>query len=787
VTVATSFETHAREVARRAIRVRGTVQGVGFRPFVWRLAQELALDGSVRNDAAGVAIEVQGGAAALELFVARLGREAPALARIDSIECSPLPPAAPRGFAIAASRAGRSATAVGADSAICDACLEDLFDPRNRRYRYAFTHCTHCGPRYTITRALPYDRPHTSMARFALCERCGAEHEDPRDRRFHAQANCCPDCGPRLAWLDGRGAPLAQRDAGGAPPAWADPIAALLGCIRDGGIAAVKGIGGYHLVCDATNAAAVARLRARKAREEKPFALMLANAASLAAYAEVSEAERALLESRERPIVLLRKGPECGARLPGIAPGLPWLGAMLPYAPLHYLLFHEAAGRPEGRAWLEAPQPLALVATSANPGGEPLVTGETEASAKLAGIADAFLVHDREIVVRCDDSLVRAAANGAPAFLRRGRGYTPRPIKLAQSGPAVLATGAYLKNAVCVTRGDEAFLSQHVGDLDNAATRVALEGAIAHLLDVLQVEPERVAHDLHPDFHSTRFAARFASERGIACIAVQHHHAHIAAVAAEHRREGPLLGLALDGVGLGKDGSAWGGELLLVDGAKLERLGHLAPLALPGGDRAAREPWRMAAALLHALGRGAEIARRFAEPAAAQLARLLERGTSCPPTTSAGRWFDAAAGVLGIRARSAYEGQAAMLLEGAAAAHGPVAPLEDGFRLREDGVLDLLPLGAALLDERDAGRGAALFHATLACALAEWAKRSARANGIDRVALGGGCFMNRVLTGDLRRRLEAAGLEVLEAREAPPNDGGLALGQAAVALAAEGT
>ncbi|MDH4189713.1 MAG: carbamoyltransferase HypF, partial [Betaproteobacteria bacterium] len=678
-------------IVRRAIRVRGTVQGVGFRPFVWRLAQELALEGSVRNDAEGVAIEVQGSAPELDRFARRLANEAPLLARIASIDCAELPLAVQRGFAIEASGAGRAATAIGEDSAICAACLGELFDPCDRRYRYAFTHCTHCGPRYTITHGLPYDRARTSMAKFTQCAGCRAEYQDPRERRFHAQANCCPDCGPRLA----------LRDAAGAVLEAADVIAALLERLRGGEIVAVKGIGGYHLMCDATNASTVARLRERKQREEKPFALMFSAVASIVRYAELGAAERALLEARERPIVLLRKRPGCDALLEGVAPGLPWLGAMLPYAPLHYLLFHEAAGRPRGSGWLEAAQSLVLVATSANPGGEPLVAGDREALRRLAGIADAFLVHDRDIVVRCDDTVLRAGTN-AGAFLRRGRGYTPRPIRLARDGPSVLATGAYFKNAVCVTRGDEAFLSQHIGDLDNAPTRRALESTAARLLALLEVAPRIVAHDLHPDFHSTSFAHRFAQQHGLRCIAVQHHHAHIAAVAAEHGIAEAMLGLALDGVGLGDDGRAWGGELLRVDGARMERLGHLSPLALPGGDRAAREPWRMAAALLHALGRGDEIARRFAAPAAAALARLLERGLHCPPTTSAGRWFDAAAGLLGVRHHNAYEGQAAMLLEGAAAAHGRVAPLEQGYRLSAHGVLDLLPLGAALATERDA-------------------------------------------------------------------------------------
>jgi hydrogenase maturation protein HypF len=759
-------------VARRAIRVRGAVQGVGFRPFVWRLANELRLDGFVRNDAQGVAIEVQGDAGALERFLDRLSGEAPAAARIDAIEASAAPARPSGGFAIEPSIAGPARTGIAADSGVCDDCLAELFDPRDRRHRYAFINCTQCGPRYTITGRLPYDRPNTSMRAFELCEACATEYRDPATRRFHAQPNACPDCGPRLALRDRNGTALIE----------GDPIAVALARLTRGEILAIKGLGGYHLACDARDGAAVARLRERKHREEKPFAVMVASAASLGAFAAADDAARALLESRERPIVLLRKAADADRLLPGVAPGLAWLGAMLPYTPLQYLLFHEAAGCPAGTAWLAAPQPLALVMTSANPGGEPLVTGEDEAFRRLAGIADAFLVHDRAILVRCDDSVVRSE-RGAPAFIRRARGFTPVAIKLPADGPSILATGAFLKNAVCVTRGDEAFLSQHVGDLDNAPTCRALEEAATHLMKVLDVAPEAVAHDLHPDFHSTAFAISYSRARGIPARGVQHHHAHIAAVAAEHGVDAPVLGVALDGVGLGRDGAAWGGELLSVHGAAMARIGHLRTLRLPGGDRAAREPWRMAASALHALGRGAEIVRRFDASGAAMIAQMLDRGVNCPPSSSAGRWFDAAAGLLGVRAVSAYEGQAPMLLEGLADRHGPVAPLAAGWATSGDGVLDLLPLLGTLADIDDVAYGAALFHATLVDALAEWVRGAARRTAVTTVALGGGCFMNRILATRLRARLERLGLTVLEARQAPPNDGGIALGQAAVARA----
>ena len=572
----------APAIARRAIRVRGAVQGVGFRPFVWRLANELHLDGFVRNDAHGVAIEVQGDATALDRFLDRLPGEAPGLARIDAIEAQDAPPRAGSGFAIETSVGGRARTGIAADVAVCPDCLEELFDPGDRRYRYPFINCTQCGPRYTITGRLPYDRPNTSMHAFALCERCGAEYRDPVTRRFHAQPNACPACGPRLELRDRAGAVLRCDDA----------IAAAVARLARGEILALKGLGGYHLACDARDARAVARLRLRKAREEKPFAVMVAGAASAAPFALVGDEERRLLESRERPIVLLRKTAACDELLPGVAPGLSWLGVMLPYTPLQYLLFHEAAGRPAGTQWLGTPQPLVLVMTSANPGGEPLVTAEEEAFRRLGGIADAFVTHDRDILVRCDDSVVRSDG-GTPAFIRRARGFTPVAIKLRAAGPAVLATGAFLKNAVCVTRGDEAFLSQHVGDLDNAPTARALDEAAAHLLAVLDVKPEAVAHDLHPDFHSTRFAAAFARERGIPAVGVQHHHAHIAAVAAEHGVGTPVLGLALDGVGWARTAARGAASCFVSRAARCGGWDTCASLRSPAATapRASRGAW----------------------------------------------------------------------------------------------------------------------------------------------------------------------------------------------------
>jgi len=756
------------------IRVSGVVQGVGFRPFVWRLARELDLTGWVRNDARGVEIEARGAAGQVRILVERLQRDAPPLARVDKVvatavarKVQPQTESPVEGFVIISSRAGRATTMIGHDTAVCRDCLAEMFDPASRRARYAFTHCTHCGPRYTISRSLPYDRAKTSLKPFALCTKCQAEYKQPDERRFHAEANCCPKCGPQLALLDADG--LLQPG---------DPVALALGLLRQGKILAIKGLGGFHLVCDARNAAAVAVLRERKQREEKPFAVMMANAASAASFVQMGVGEPGLLNLPERPAILLRKRGPCDEELPGIAPGLAWLGVMLPYTPLQYLLFHEAAGRPSGTHWLERGQELVLVMTSANPGGEPLVTGNAEALLRLSGIADAYLVHDREILVRCDDSVARAAPGGVQ-FIRRARGYTPRAIKLPHCGPPALAVGGWFKNTICVTRGDEAFVSQHIGDLDNAAACGFFEESVAHLLKLLEVEPAIVAHDLHPDFHSTRFAADFARRHDLPLLGVQHHHAHAAAVLAEHGVEESAIALALDGVGLGDDGAAWGGEMLRLDGANFERLGHLAPIRLPGGDRAAREPWRMAASVLHELGRGGEIAARFAgQPAAPAVAQMLASDLNCPPTSSLGRLFDAAAGLLGVKPVMAFEGQSAMLLEGLAERYGDVLPIEHGWKI-DKGCLDLLPLLAALADEKDAGRGAAIFHATLIAALADWVHAAAPADST--VAGSGGCFLNQIVARGLRSRFGACGLHLLEARRLPPNDGGLSLGQAWVA------
>jgi hydrogenase maturation protein HypF len=732
---------------RRRVRVRGLVQGVGFRPWIHGLATKLELSGRVCNDEEGVLIEVQGRRWAL--FLEELARNPPPLARIDSVEAqaiSPLPDE--RNFTIdASSHGGRVTVAIGPDAGVCDECLAELFDPLQRRYRYAFLNCTHCGPRFTITRGLPYDRPQTSMAPFEMCRECAREYGDSADRRFHAQPIACPVCGPKLS----------------------HPIEEIAERLRRKEIVALKGLGGYVLACDARDEATVTRLRRRKQRDGKPFAVMVANVASARRLAELGAEELALLTSTRRPIVVARRRGDGLA--PDIAPHLAWLGIMLPSTPLHYLLFHELAGRPEDIGWLQEPQPTALVMTSANPGGEPLIIDDGEARTRLSAIADLVVTHDRAILVRVDDSVARVVA-GAGTFVRRARGWVPQPVRLACEVPQVVAFGAFLKDTLCLTRGNQAFLSQHLGDLDDPATFAFLEETLEHLTRTLDVRPVAVAHDLHPDFLSTRKALAL----GLPAFAVQHHHAHVAAVMAEHRRLAPTVGLALDGFGLGADGGCWGGELLRVDGSGFTRLGHLRELRQPGGDIAARQPWRMAAAALHALGRVDEISVRLGRHGASRtFIELLDRGLHAPPTSSCGRLFDAACGLLEVCPNATFEGEAPMRLE-SLVRRPEVLP---GTWRIEKGVLDVLPLLDALIG-RPAANGADIFHGTLAAALVDWAVPAARADGAI-VALGGGCILNRTLTELLVEGFTRQGIAVLLPREAPANDGGLSLGQAWVA------
>ena len=739
----------ATSARRLRLRARGVVQGVGFRPTVYDLATRLGLSGFVRNDAEGVLIEIEGAGA--DRFVPALRLDPPPLARIDSLDVAELPLEGGADFVIAASEPGRSQTRIGADVAACEACLTELFDPTSRFYRYPLVNCTHCGPRYTLTRDLPYDRAQTSMAPFAMCPDCARDYADPANRRFHAEPTACRVCGPKL-------------DA---------EIADVAACLSKGGIVALKGLGGYHLLCDARHEPTVARLRRLKAREAKPFAVMATNSASAARLAAIGDAERALLESRPRPIVLARSR---GVLAPSVAPGLAEVGVMLAYTPLHWLVLHALAGEPDFAAWRHAANDLALVATSANFGGEPLIADDEEARRRLAPIADLIVGHARRIVVRADDSVMRVL-DGGPAFIRRARGFVPEPIDLGTDGPSALAAGADLKNTITLTRGREAFVSQYVGDLDDRDTIRFRDETIAHLKRILAIEPEIAACDLHPDFQSTRAA----EAAGLPIARVQHHLAHVAAVAAEHALIGPTLGVALDGQGYGTDRTPWGGELIALDGANWERVGWLEPLALPGGDAAAREPWRMGVAMLAKLGRLDAAARLMPDaPLAARLAARFAAGARFPATTSLGRVFDAAAAFAGTRMVQHYEGQAAMELE-ALVARPCVAA--DGWRT-VDGRLDLAPVFATLLDDGLRGREAAeLFHGTLVAALDAWIADAAAARGLSQVAIGGGCAMNRVLVDGLAAALRSRGLAVYLPRAVPANDGGVSLGQAAFAHA----
>ena len=759
---------HNIKVACQRIRLKGVVQGVGLRPLVLRLAKELKLTGWVRNDAHGVEIEVCGESESIEHLTRRLQQDAPPLARIDAITTRDAEaPTVTDDFFILDSRGGRSATMIGQDTAVCRNCLGEMFDADGRRWRYAFTNCAHCGPRYTICRGLPYDRARTSMKAFAMCKKCLKEYARPEDSRLHAEANCCPKCGPQLALLDALGRGLDG-----------DPIEDTLRLLQDGRIVAIKGPGGFHLVCDARNADAVARLRERKGRPNKPFAVMVANALSATTHVQVSVGEPGLLNLPERPIILLRKRSSCDKTLAGVAPDLHWLGVMLPFSPIHYLLFHEAAGRPQGTEWLDTTQPLTLAMTSANPGREPPAIDNDEALRRLAGMADAYLVHNRDIVTGCDDSIACTGLGGLQ-IIRRARGYAPHSVKLMHSGLPLLAVGGSVRNTICVTRGAEAFVSQHIGELSNPAANAFFEETVAHLLKILEVSPVLVAHDLRPDTPSAAFAAAFARQRGIPLLGVQHHHAHIAAILAEHHVTAPVVALALDGGELGLDGTVWGGELLRVDGAQFERLGQMAPLKLVGDDQTSRAPWRLAAALLHELGRNHEIAGRFATQADADVvARQLADNIDCRQASSMGRVFDAVSALLGIKLVATYSGQAGLLLEGLADRHGHAEVLKGGWSLK-DGHLDLMPLFAHLADEKNAGRGAAVFHATLIEALAEWLLTSAPSGST--VAAGGGCMQNQVLSRGLRARLADSGLHLIEARRVPPNDGGISLGQAWIA------
>jgi hydrogenase maturation protein HypF len=738
---------------RTEVRVEGTVQGVGFRPFVHGLATRLGLTGLVGNDARGVFIEVEGDGAAVERFMSGL-RSPPPLAVIERIVTRSLPPQSATGFAIVGSDStGERRTLVSFDSATCADCLRELRDPADRRHAYPFVNCTNCGPRFTIVTDVPYDRPNTTMAGFGMCADCAAEYRDPADRRFHAQPVCCPACGPHVA----------LRDAGGrALPG--EPMEATRALLRQGGILALKGLGGYHLAATAGDESAVAALRSRKHREDKPFAVMVADVSAARRLGEVNSAEEALLTGTRRPIVLLRRlgdAPLAGA----VAPGNRSIGVMLPYTPLHHLL----VGEP-------------LVLTSGNVSDEPIAYRDEDAFANLGGIADAFLTHDRPIHVRTDDSVTRVF-RGKELPVRRSRGYVPGPVPLPAGGRPVLACGAELKNTFCLARDGRAFVSHHIGDLENYETLRAYREGIEHFSRLFDITPSLVAHDLHPEYLSTKYALEISAAQDLPLVGVQHHHAHIASCMADNEWTDPVIGVAFDGTGYGLDGTLWGGEFLVADLTGFERAGHLLPVPLPGGAMAIREPWRMAAA--YDVPADLDVARRNVARWDAVVA-MGRRGVGSPPTSSVGRLFDAVAAVLGVCDQVNYEGQAAIQLEQRADPHErgayPVR-LGDGSPFTVSGA-DLV---AAVVADLRAGAGvpsiAARFHNAVAGLVIAGALRLRETTDLTTVALSGGVFQNHLLLERAVAGLEAEGFGVLVHHRVPPNDGGISLGQAAVATA----
>lgn len=783
-------EQPARE--RRRLQVQGVVQGVGFRPFVYELATRLALGGFVGNDSGGVLIEIEGQPTALAAFQHELTAHPPPLAHIEQVDTTPLPVCGEQSFSIIPSQNnGAAHTLISPDLAICDHCLRELFDPTDRRHRYPFINCTHCGPRFTIIRDLPYDRPMTTMAAFPLCPACRREYEDPANRRFHAQPNACPVCGPQLEFRwSPTDAPLSTgwRGAGGEVNDAA--LQAAQQVLAQGGIIAVKGIGGFHLACDATDDDAVQRLRQRKGRVDKPFALMVKDLESARCIAHIDEAEAALLTSRERPIVLLRKKVD-GPLSPSVAPGNPCVGVMLPYSPLHYLLFAPPplplAPCPPGAEATGLRATGLLVMTSGNYSDEPIVKENDEALDRLAPLADAFLLHDRAIHAHCDDSVLRVV-DGHELPIRRARGYAPFPIKLPVALRPTLAVGGELKNTFCLAQADHAFLSQHIGDMQNLETLDAFARALDHMQTIFHIAPETVACDLHPGYLSTRWAEEHAGERRL--IKVQHHHAHIAAVMAEHRLDGrrPVIGFSFDGTGYGTDGAIWGGEVLIADYQRFERAAHLRYFPLPGGDAAIRRPYRTALAALWAAG--IEWDKRLPPVAVSTatelgvLRRQLETGFNTVPTSSMGRLFDAVAALAGVRQVATYEAQAAIEFE-ALVDQSSTDAYPFSLPTAEAPWFDATPVLRAVVNNLLAGVAAGViatrFHNAVADLILNVSLWLRDQRGLNQVALSGGLFQNAVLLRATMQRLRQAGLTVLTHRLVPPNDGGLALGQAVVA------
>ncbi len=758
----TAHITDVQAARRLRAVIRGAVQGVGFRPFVYRLATELGLSGWVLNSAQGVFVEVEGDDPALGDFLLRLERDKPAIAFIQSLESSYLDPVGFCGFEIRESRGGEKTALVLPDIATCPECLREVRDPADRRYRYPFTNCTNCGPRFTIIESLPYDRPHTTMRKFVMCDRCAAEYDDPADRRFHAQPNACPQCGPHLELWDPSGELLERKDAA---------LLAAAEAVRKGLIVAVKGLGGFHLLADARNEDAVTVLRRRKAREEKPFALMYPTREMALRDCEVSEIEDRLLRSPESPIVLLRRKDWGGDELAeSIAPRNPYLGVMLPYTPLHHLLINE----------LDFP----VVATSGNRSDEPICTDEREALERLRGIADIFLVHNRPILRHVDDSIVREMG-GRELVLRRARGFAPLPVQLERELPPLLAVGAHQKNTVATSVGRQVFISQHIGDLETEQALDAFRNVIAGFRDLYELKFDAVVADMHPDYLSTQYARN----SGMKVIPVQHHYAHALACMAENELRPPVLGVTWDGSGYGPDGTVWGGEFLRVTEHGYERVAHLRTFRLPGGEKAVKQPRRVALSLLYEIfGQacfemtGLETLRAFSPAELKVMRAMLEQGVNSPLTSSAGRLFDGVASLIGLRQTCGFEGQAAMELEFAIPQDAPERTYS--FDLRpENGalVVDWEPMLREILQDLARGRSqgdiAAHFHDTLGQVIAAVAMRT----GEEKVALSGGCFQNKYLTERALRHIQVCGLKGYWHQRVPPNDGGIALGQLAAA------
>ena len=762
------------EDVRQHFTVTGVVQGVGFRPFVHRIASELGLAGFVGNDSGAVFLEVQGERARVDEFRHRLCAEAPPLARISTVSVDDIAVDTTHGheFRIVASKTNTVAkTPIPPDVAVCEDCIAELFDPQDRRFRHPFVTCTNCGPRFTIIRKLPYDRPATTMSTFAMCDRCAAEYHDPADRRFHAQPIACPDCGPSL-WFSSQTGRVTGSDAA---------LAATQRALAAGAVVAIKGIGGYHLACAADNDTAVRTLRMRKARGAKPFAMLVRDLDVARRYTYIDAAEAAVLSSPARPIVLLRR--RTGAPVAEtVAPGSPLLGVMLPYSPIHHLLLAPVPGD-------DAQVPDALVLTSANRSDEPICFTEDDAAKRLSVLCDAVLDHDRPIHVPCDDSVVRVIRDqeGARELpIRRSRGFAPLPIDIGRDGPAVLAVGGELKNTFCLTDGSRAYMSGHIGDMGTLETMLAFESAVQQLSQI-RCKPVRLAADLHPGYHTRNWAEREAGDRPLDLV--QHHHAHVVSLLAEHGRIGePIVGVSFDGTGYGCDQTIWGGEILTLgtDSHRFARAGHLVPVPLPGGDAAVRNPWRMALSQLWMAG--VEWTPDLAPVAAATPDELrltrsqLESGIGCVPCSSMGRFFDAVASLLGVRHRIDYEGQAAIELEALAETAPTAAPLR--LAVRPDGVIDPASMVQTLVSGLNAGTPpaqlAAGFHQAVAVAVAEVVGQVAGA--VRLVGLTGGVFQNVLLLRACRKQLQMAGFEVLTHHTVPPNDGGLALGQAVISM-----